>query len=57
MCVRLFVAMRAAGESLVRYAVNLHFKLALPASSIIFALLAIPLGLLEIGRASCRERV
>lgn len=38
-------ALRAAGESVVRYAVNLHFKLALPASSVIFALLAVPLGL------------
>jgi lipopolysaccharide export system permease protein len=37
--------LRAAGENLVRYAVSLHFKLALPASSIIFALLAVPLGL------------
>lgn len=38
-------ALQAAGEGVVRYAVNLHFKLALPASSVIFALLAVPLGL------------
>ncbi|MBI3998373.1 MAG: LptF/LptG family permease [Armatimonadetes bacterium] len=37
--------LRAAGESAVRYAVTLQTKLALPASSVIFALLAVPLGL------------
>lgn len=37
--------LRSAGESAVRYAVNLQAKLALPASSFIFALLAVPLGL------------
>ncbi len=38
-------ALRLAGESAVRYAVNLQAKIALPASSLIFALLAVPLGL------------
>jgi lipopolysaccharide export system permease protein len=38
-------ALRAAGEEALRYAVSLQLKLALPASSIIFALLAVPLGL------------
>jgi lipopolysaccharide export system permease protein len=38
-------ALSAAGESVVRYAVSLQLKLALPASSVIFALLAMPLGL------------
>ncbi len=37
--------LRAAGESAVRYAVSLQAKLALPSSSVIFALLAVPLGL------------
>lgn len=37
--------LRAAGESVVRFAVSLQAKVALPASSIIFALLAVPLGL------------
>jgi lipopolysaccharide export system permease protein len=37
--------LRAAGEDILRYAVSLQLKLALPASSIIFALLAVPLGL------------
>lgn len=37
--------LRAAGEDVLRYAVSLQLKLALPASSIIFALLAVPLGL------------
>lgn len=37
--------LQAVGESVVRYAVNLHLKLALPVSSVIFALLAVPLGL------------
>jgi lipopolysaccharide export system permease protein len=37
--------LRATGESAVRYAVALQAKLALPASSAIFALLAVPLGL------------
>ena len=39
------IRLRAAGESVVRYAVSLQAKLALPASSVIFALLAVPLGL------------
>jgi lipopolysaccharide export system permease protein len=38
-------ALAAAGESVLRYAVSLQLKLALPASSVIFALLAVPLGL------------
>jgi lipopolysaccharide export system permease protein len=37
--------LRAAGESVLRHAVNLHLKMALPASSVVFALLAVPLGL------------
>jgi lipopolysaccharide export system permease protein len=37
--------LRASGESVARFAVSLHAKIALPASSIIFALLAVPLGL------------
>jgi lipopolysaccharide export system permease protein len=37
--------LRAAGEDVLRFAVSLQLKLALPASSIIFALLAVPLGL------------
>ncbi len=37
--------LRAAGEGVLRYAVNLQLKLALPASSMVFALLAVPLGL------------
>ncbi len=37
--------LRAAGESVARFAVSLHAKVALPASSVIFALLAVPLGL------------
>jgi len=35
----------ATGESAARYAVGLQVKIALPASSVIFALLAVPLGL------------
>lgn len=38
-------ALRAAGEGFLRYAVNLQLKFALPTSSVIFALLAVPLGL------------
>ncbi len=37
--------LQAVGESIVRYAVNLQLKFALPVSSVIFALLAVPLGL------------
>lgn len=37
--------LRATGESILRYAVSLQLKLALPTSSVIFALLAVPLGL------------
>jgi lipopolysaccharide export system permease protein len=37
--------LRAAGENVLRYAVSLQLKLALPVSSVIFALLAVPLGL------------
>jgi lipopolysaccharide export system permease protein len=37
--------LRAAGESVLRYAVSLQLKLAVPSSSVIFALLAVPLGL------------
>jgi lipopolysaccharide export system permease protein len=37
--------LQAAGGNVVRYAVNLQLKLALPVSSVIFALLAVPLGL------------
>jgi len=39
------VALRAAGMNVVKYAVSLQAKLALPTSSIFFALLAVPLGL------------
>ncbi len=38
-------ALRAAGESVVKHAVSLQAKLALPTSSVFFALLAVPLGL------------
>ncbi len=38
-------ALRAAGESVIRHAVSLQAKLALPTSSVLFALLAVPLGL------------
>jgi lipopolysaccharide export system permease protein len=38
-------ALAAAGENVLRYAVSLQLKMALPASSVIFALLAVPLGL------------
>lgn len=38
-------ALQAAGESAIRYAVSLHAKIALPTSSLIFTLLAVPLGL------------
>lgn len=37
--------LQATGENVLRHAVNLQLKLALPASSMIFALLAVPLGL------------
>ncbi len=37
--------LKVTGESVVRYAVNLQLKFALPVSSVIFALLAVPLGL------------
>ncbi|MDR7483366.1 MAG: LptF/LptG family permease [Armatimonadota bacterium] len=37
--------LRATGENVARYAVNLHAKVALPLSAAIFALLAVPLGL------------
>ena len=33
------------GSSVLRHLVNLHLKMALPASSVVFALLAVPLGL------------
>lgn len=42
---RQIATLRAAGENVLRYAINLQLKLALPASSLIFALLAVPLGL------------
>ncbi|MGH2403232.1 MAG: LptF/LptG family permease [bacterium] len=38
-------ALRAAGMSVVRHAVSLQAKLALPTSSVFFAMLAVPLGL------------
>ncbi|MGQ0550666.1 MAG: LptF/LptG family permease [Armatimonadota bacterium] len=38
-------ALRAAGISVVKHAVSLQAKLALPTSSVFFALLAVPLGL------------
>ncbi|MDR7485853.1 MAG: LptF/LptG family permease [Armatimonadota bacterium] len=38
-------ALQAAGENILRYVLSLHLKVALPASSVIFALLAVPLGL------------
>ena len=38
-------ALRAAGEGAVRHMVALQAKMALPTSSVIFALLAVPLGL------------
>jgi lipopolysaccharide export system permease protein len=37
--------LQAVGGSIIRYALNLQLKLALPVSSVIFALLAVPLGL------------
>lgn len=37
--------LRASGESVVQYLVWLHSRLAIPASSAIFALIAVPLGL------------
>lgn len=37
--------LRRTGESIARYLIWLHTRVALPASSIVFALLAIPLGL------------
>ncbi|MGH2454135.1 MAG: LptF/LptG family permease [bacterium] len=37
--------LRRTGESIVEYLVYLHSRFALPASSLIFALLAVPLGL------------
>jgi lipopolysaccharide export system permease protein len=37
--------LRAAGENVARYAVNLQAKVALPLSAAIFAVLAVPLGL------------
>jgi lipopolysaccharide export system permease protein len=37
--------LHAAGENVARYVVNLHLKMAVPASSVMFALLAVPLGL------------
>jgi lipopolysaccharide export system permease protein len=42
---RQMATLREAGENVLRYAVSLQLKLALPASSVIFALLAVPLGL------------
>lgn len=42
---RQIAALRAVGESAVRHAVSLQWKLAIPTSSVIFALLAVPLGL------------
>ncbi len=38
-------ALRAAGEGATRHLVAFHSKMALPTSSVIFALLAVPLGL------------
>jgi lipopolysaccharide export system permease protein len=37
--------LQANGENVLRHLVNLHLRLALPASSVVFALLAVPLGL------------
>jgi lipopolysaccharide export system permease protein len=37
--------LRNAGESVLRYTVYLHLKFAIPASSVVFTLLAVPLGL------------